>query len=201
MRYAIVDGERAEPTPKTKGVCELCESPVQAKCGSVVVWHWAHVSLEDCDPWFEGITQWHLDWQNLVPKDRREVKRGRHRADMIAANGNVVEIQHSYIPEDAIRKREDHYGDMIWIFDAREAHRSGRLTFLYRRKDDGGYWTFQWKHGRKILQHVTKPLYLDCGDGLIFRVMKMSFNPTMRGWGRRGNKETIVNWFGYALTA
>lgn len=201
MRYAIVNGERAEPTPKTKGICELCESPVHAKCGSVVVWHWAHASLKDCDPWFEGITQWHLDWQNLVPREQREVKRGRHRADMITAAGTVVEIQHSYIPEEAIRKREEHYGDMIWIFDAREAYAAKRLTLQYRSKDDGGYWAFKWKHGKKILRHTTKPLYIDCGDGLIFRIMKMSFNPTMRGWGRVGSREIIVNWFGYSLAA
>ena len=195
MRYAIVDGERAEPTPKARGTCELCESPVYAKCGSVVVWHWAHVSLRDCDPWFEGITQWHLDWQNLVPLERREVKMGRHRADMVTSAGTVVEIQHSYLPEDAIRAREEHYGNMIWIFDAREAWLSGRLTIRWRRKGTGGYWAFEWKHGKKTLDHVTAPLYLDCGDGLILRVMKIRFTPTMRGWVRRGTAETVIDWF------
>jgi len=32
VRFAIVDGEKAEATPKAKGICPHCESEMIAKC-------------------------------------------------------------------------------------------------------------------------------------------------------------------------
>jgi hypothetical protein len=42
MQYATVDKLRAAPAPKLKGTCPACSDPMIAKCGSKVIWHWAH---------------------------------------------------------------------------------------------------------------------------------------------------------------
>ena len=78
----------------------------------------------------EPMSAWHLSWQAHAPADRREVVIGAHRADVVAPDGSVVEIQHSAIGTDEIREREAFYaffGAMTWIFDAREAYEDQRL--------------------------------------------------------------------------
>ena len=181
MRYAIVNGERTEPTPKTRGTCELCGSPAYAKCGSVIVWHWAHATLQDCDAWAERDSEWHREWQDLVPPDRQEVKRGNHRADIVTPDGYVVEIQHSYLPAEVIREREQHYGRMVWVFDAVEAVKAERLTF---RWDDKGYFTYQWKHPRKTIAATEATVFLDVGDGSVFELKRIYSGRRLRGWGK-----------------
>jgi hypothetical protein len=51
MKYSIVNGERKEAFPKGNGFCECCNKPTIAKCGSKIMHHWAHKSLEECDNW------------------------------------------------------------------------------------------------------------------------------------------------------
>jgi hypothetical protein len=65
------------------------------------------------------MTARHWSWQLAAPPERREVVMGPHRADVVAASGGVVELQHSAISPEVIREREDFYGErMAWIFDA-----------------------------------------------------------------------------------
>jgi competence protein CoiA len=132
--YAAVPGsERAPATPQAKGSCPACGEPVIAKCGAIVTWHWAHQARAECDPWAERDTAWHLDWQQAVPPGRREVVIGPHRADVITANGWVVELQHSGISPAVIAEREAFYGRMVWLFDVTEAARCGRFSLRPHR--------------------------------------------------------------------
>src|SRR5438093_12968468 len=94
-------------TPRTRSECRDCEASAIAKCGAIKIWHWAHDG-ENCDPWTEGETAWHLAWKDLVPTDRCEVKIGSHRADSTTPDGYVVEFQHSFLAPAMIREREDH---------------------------------------------------------------------------------------------
>ncbi len=57
-------------------------------------------------------------WQETVHVDGRTGE--RHIADVKADSGRVVEIQHSPIAAGELQSREDFYGDMIWIVDARD---------------------------------------------------------------------------------
>ncbi|WP_425595275.1 competence protein CoiA family protein [Pseudophaeobacter arcticus] len=43
-----------------RGECPYCGSEMIARCGQVKVHHWAHKSTENCDPWWENETNWHL---------------------------------------------------------------------------------------------------------------------------------------------
>jgi len=109
---------------------------VIAKCGDLVVHHWAHRAA-DCDPWSEPETPWHREWKSHAPQHRQEVVIGRHRADVVAPNGVVVEIQHSNIAGGEVRERERFYKRMLWIFDAREASETGRILIGACEKCDG----------------------------------------------------------------
>lgn len=121
MFYAIdPEQRRIEPTPKANALCPSCKTDVRAKCGKVVTWHWAHVERE-CDHFSEPMTAWHKAWQETVPENCREVVIGPHRADILSPLGVVVELQHSSISVDEIREREEFYGQMVWVFDVRDA--------------------------------------------------------------------------------
>ena len=126
MRFALVNEVRTEPYPGLAGICGCCGRAMIPKCGRYVRWHWAHKRRSSCDPWHETETDWHLMWKDCFPPHCQErvlvdERTGeRHVADVKVDNGRVVEIQHSPIAEGEMRSREDFYGDMIWIVDARD---------------------------------------------------------------------------------
>lgn len=53
MQYAIVNNTKQEAFPGGKGVCDLCQREVFAKCGEDRVDHWAHKPKQKCDGWWE----------------------------------------------------------------------------------------------------------------------------------------------------
>jgi competence protein CoiA len=125
MRYAIIEGHNMEPSSGLKGICPGCGNAVMAKCGQVKVHHWAHLKLIDCDPWWEPMTQWHLDWQNEFPKDWREIifkdeDSGEfHRADVHTPKGVTIEFQHSALSLDELDSRNSFYKKVLWVVDAK----------------------------------------------------------------------------------
>lgn len=131
---------------------------MMAKCGEIMVHHWAHQAEIDCDPWFEHETEWHRAWKALVPTERTEVPMGPHRADIVAAKGWVCELQHSSISPEEIAEREAFYKRMAWVLDA--------SVFLSRLYVMGFYGTtsvfklkWTWMHQR--WRSATRPVYLD----------------------------------------
>ena len=42
MKFALINGDKAEATKGAKGFCPSCGSELIAKCGEVKVNHWAH---------------------------------------------------------------------------------------------------------------------------------------------------------------
>lgn len=182
MRYAISHiGERVVALPKENAICPSCNSEVVSKCGKIVAWHWAHKAVE-CDEWAEPDTEWHRAWQNRFFVHQREVVIGPHRADIVADNGQVIELQHSSIGIDEIRQREMFYKHMTWIFDANDAYAKHRLEVRTPKNKD--YVTFRWKHPRKSIAYCQCPTFLDLGDGRLLRVHKIYINAPCGGWGR-----------------
>jgi competence protein CoiA len=194
MLQALYDGKLIEPTGnKITATCPTCDQPVREKCGRIVVWHWAHVSSADCDEWAEPDTIWHREWQQVVPPERREVTRGPHRADMLTADGRVVEVQHSPIRVDDIEAREAFYGNnMIWIFDAIDAYKAGRLE-LYARDD--GVVGFRWERPRKSLAACKATLLLDIGKDHLVHVDKIYPQRPFSGKGRFVTRARAVAYF------
>jgi len=86
------------------GIVRFCGAPVHARCGDLVVWHWAHNAEAGCDPWSEPEAPWHLWWKERVPLEQREVTIGSHLADIVVEKG-VIELQHSSISTQEIIER------------------------------------------------------------------------------------------------
>lgn len=122
MKYATVEGQRAEARPGMKGNCASCEAAVIAKCGNKRVWHWAHVGIRNCDTWWEPETEWHRNWKNQFPSEWQEIRRKApdgewHIADVRTEEGKVIEFQHSNISHSERTSREQFYGEMVWVVD------------------------------------------------------------------------------------
>lgn len=156
--------EIISPQPGLKGICPICDSIVNSKCGSLNIWHFAHINLEDCDSWSEGETEWHLWWKDQVEKEYREVKVGIHRADIKLDNNLVIELQNSPISVDEIREREEFYNNMIWLVNCVDI----ADNFIFTEK--GNYYNFRWKWFKRCWLYAKKPVYLDLGDGDIFKI-------------------------------
>lgn len=173
MRYATTpDGLRVEAMPGQRAQCPHCGGEVLAKCGQVNVWHWAH-RVFDCDTWSEPMSQWHIDWQSMFDPTAREVTIGAHRAD-IKLDTHVIEFQQSHLSGEEIRAREDHYGPMVWVFNAIEAYDQDRLNLRTRRGYGPLDRTFRWKHPRKSLKHCRSRVFLDIG---IDSMLEITFFP------------------------
>jgi competence protein CoiA len=164
MLYALdATGERIRARRGLPAVCPLCREPMLAKCGEIVIWHWAHISREECDAWAEPESDWHRRWKLCLEGLETEVLMGPHRADIVAPDGRVVELQHSPIRPDAIRLREAFYRRMVWLVDLTECEglslRPKNLDGIERV----GWVGFRWKHHRRSWLAATKPLFFDLG--------------------------------------
>ena len=182
MRFALVNEVRTEPYPGFTGTCNFCGRAMIPKCGRYVRWHWAHTRRSGCDPWQEAETDWHLMWKDCFPEHWQETvhfnqRTGeKHIADVKADSGLVVEIQHSPIAEGEMQSREDFYGDMIWIVDARDlaGYFTLGMSFDLATCDPMSY-HFQWFSRSTLLKRwalARKPVYFDT-------LIQNSFTPTV----------------------
>jgi competence protein CoiA len=188
--YGLCDRTRIEATPKGRADCPTCGGELRAKCGRIVAWHWAHVA-KDCDPWSEGESAWHLGWKMLAHPQDREVIIGPHRADLVSLRGTVVELQHSSISTDEIEERERFYGDMVWVVDA--APFADNLDL--RERNGGEYLSFRWRHPRKTLLAIRKPLFFDLGGGDLLEICNVWPDCPVGGWGYRRSQAWFFSRF------
>lgn len=160
MLYALANGTMSLPSPGATARCPLCRSSVLSKCGRIVEWHWAHeAGATDCDPWSEPETPWHKWWKLRVPPTQCEVTVAGHRADILLPQRGVVELQQSSLSSEEIRARESHYGQMIWLLDAR-LYGSDRLE-----RSGEGEWS--WSRPRKSFLVGEKALCFDLGESVL----------------------------------
>ncbi len=190
MMLADVGGARREAERGLVGSCPSCRALVIPKCGTLVVHHWAHERDADCDHWAEGETRWHSDWKNRFPPDAREVVIGCHRADAVTPNGMVVEFQHSGISETEIEERERFYGNMVWVFDARE--QADRIEFT----EEPTCPMFRWPHAKASVLACAKPVYLDLGDPGVLLIGRIYAGlGVCEGWGIMTTQhEMVTSW-------
>ncbi|WP_268225175.1 competence protein CoiA [Sinomicrobium oceani] len=130
MRYAIKENKKVEPQfSGERAFCPICKNKVVGKIYSIRINHWAHLvkSESDCDSWYEPITEWHLNWQNLFPEENREVtiteNNISHRADILLNNELVIEFQNSPIKIREVERRETFYNKnnrkLIWVLNGK----------------------------------------------------------------------------------
>ena len=187
--FAVVDGIRRKPFRDGKGECQICGQAVTACCGEIVTHYWRHDSLADCDPWSEGITQWHLNWQDLVAEEFREVplptlpEKPIHRADIRTAAGKIIEFQHSFLSPEEIREREHFYGNMVWVFDAT----NNRFAAL-----PSGDRVFFSLNTTKHIQVCQKPVFLDFGRFIVEVEQFTDLFDKFSGFGLKRDKRWFV---------
>lgn len=122
MKYAIVDGIKAEATKGKNGKCPSCGAELTPKCGEFKINHWAHKGKRTCDPWWENETDWHRSWKGNFPSEWQEIvhfdKDGeKHIADVKTSSGWVLEFQHSYLEHAERKARNNFYGKIVWVVD------------------------------------------------------------------------------------
>lgn len=161
MKYALFeDGSRSQATKGASAFCPLCRQGVRPKCGRIRVHHWAHLSGKDCDPWAEPESEWHRAWKGVFPEQRVEVAIGVHRADILANDGTVIELQNSPISPDEIEARERFYRRMIWVINGEKFSDRLFITKHRGRKEV----TFRWKHFHPRWLFAKKPVFIDLGE-------------------------------------
>lgn len=123
MKFANVNGQRQEAQPRLSGACQVCGSPVIAKCGRVRVWHWAHLTKLICDVWWENEGEWHRTWKSHFPESWQEIVHltedgTKHIADVKTEDGWVIEFQRSRISPEERESRDTFYKKLVWVVDA-----------------------------------------------------------------------------------
>ncbi|WP_196140728.1 competence protein CoiA [Aliikangiella sp. G2MR2-5] len=201
MRFALLEGDRVEASPKLRATCPGCGAEVIAKCGKHVSWHWSHLSRELCDPWWETESEWHRNWKNRFPITWQEVRCQNtrtgewHIADVKTPSGLVIEFQRSSIHPDEIQLREDFHRSLIWIVDGCK-NDFDRFNFsnMLSRPNEDGIAHFNW-FGRSTLfkrWHTTKPVFIDFGpEHGFWRVLRFDLS-SKRGMAGIVNIDSFV---------
>jgi len=172
--------------------------------------HWAHKTLIDCDHWSEGETNWHLGWKERIAatdKNRIEVRMGNHRADVVAKDGTVIELQHSPIDLQTLMERQLFYQKVLWVLDCCYYRTSGPTSWNFNDDyphlefDSGrtpSYVKFYWRYPKRTFDYYTTanfqksfiPVLLDIGyqsddeeDGWLFIIRNIGTKDQWRGWG------------------
>jgi len=176
MKFAIVEGKHREAQPDLSGECRDCAGAVIAKCGEVRVWHWAHWRARDCDRWSEPETPWHRAWKNHFPENWQEISHSsengeKHRADVKTDRGVILEFQHSFLPRDEQKSRENFYPKMVWVVSGRRRKRDRKQFFACfdaRRvvNAEPRIVSVLWKEGALLREWGASrvPVYFDFGD-------------------------------------
>jgi len=79
---------------------------------------------------------------------------GEHRADILAIDDCVVELQHSHLSARDIREREAFYGKMIWLLDGGPFQ--DQLRVERRAKEI----FFSWSPSRPSWLAASKPVFI-----------------------------------------
>ncbi|MEO9884315.1 MAG: competence protein CoiA family protein [Balneola sp.] len=184
MKYGLLDNIKVEATKGIKASCPSCGSELVAKCGELIVHHWAHKAVRDCDAWWETETEWHRVWKDHFPKEWQEIihksdNGEKHIADVKTDQGWVVEFQHSYLNHKERQARNKFYSKLIWVVNGM---RNDRDFVQFKR--------ILTKHsirvGDQTLIHLIFPKYctIKCQlfkhwgncDSLVFLDFKKDYN-------------------------
>ncbi|MFE6031257.1 hypothetical protein [Streptomyces niveus] len=144
-----------------------------------------------------NVSPWHWDWQLAAPL--RDQHHGAFIADAVTALGVFVEIQFSKISSAHIAVRERHWGNMVWIFDAREAHAGGRLRFT--PPTSTAPVRYAWSRPPQYLAQCHRPIFLDLGRSdqfgldLLYRLPDLYDRDS--GLGNLYTAESVRGWMRY----
>ena len=113
-------------------VCPYCGCEMIARKGAVREHHFAHSIDSRCDEWYGNKGEWHIQMQNMFPKETQEVilevNGEKHIADICIEKVNgqklVIEFQSSPLSQTEFVRRTQFWrnnnAEVIWVFDVRD---------------------------------------------------------------------------------
>jgi hypothetical protein len=187
-QYALVEGAL---TPVSglggRAYCHdpRCNWEMVAKPGNgTIVPHWAHKKGSKHALGNGEKGEWHQEVQSLfrLAGAQTEVEMPsadgirQHRADVVCANGRIIEAQTTFLEPVELASREATYGTVAWLYDAHDTHK----WFIINNPNDPA--RFDWgKPNRRFMSH-TKPVFFDTPDG-VWQLERMSIRHEK---GRKG---------------
>jgi len=149
-----------------KAFCPSCNETVIGKIYYEKRSHFSHLPSSICSINNGDITDWHLQWQSIFDcKEVRFPEKGL-RADVVLKNGTVLEFQHSDIDFKEIRRREQGYKRMIWLFDCTQV--KDERFFI-----DGEF--YYWHYPKINWLLYSKPAFFQFDDNLIIQLRDIDF--------------------------
>lgn len=132
-----------------KAICPICGEDVFGKIYLDKANHFSHYSKSNCTANTGIISDWHLHWQSKFENKEILFPDKGLRADVILDNKTVIEFQHSDIQINEIKRREDGYKKMIWLFDCLQFSQNifQKNEFVY------------WDYPKKNWLFFTKPAF------------------------------------------
>lgn len=158
--------------------CPICNQEVVAKCGELMIWHFAHKTNDNNCIFGKGKGNWHYLWQNKFPIDCVEYKKDNHIADIFIKE-TAIELQESPISLEEIKERNLSWGDnTIWIVSADKPgfeeqmvndintgeHSNNIYDNLYGLSFNSKNTKWYWRYPKKALLFGCKNLYFDLGE-------------------------------------
>lgn len=153
---------------------------LMAKKGAQMVHHYSHFPNTTCTLYqtHNNKTEWHKRWQSLFTHTEIDFhdEKGTKRADILTHNEipkkTVIEIQYSPITSPEIKRREEIYPGLIWIFHV--SYENGETEFIGSFKnlmtnfseEKGDFCIIKIKN--KWLKS-GKTVYYDCGKYLLYK--------------------------------
>lgn len=153
-----------------------------------------------------GEGPWNRSWRAGLTDAQQWVPRGGLEADVVTPDDTVVELQYGSLARIHIVQRERIYGDMVWLFDARQAHHSGRLRFRFTAPDQP-HVNFKWRSPRATLDACHRPVYLDLGESdqadarhLVLRInRRYPGRGQLLGSGFLHTAQAFHNWMAHGI--
>ncbi|MDY0121476.1 MAG: hypothetical protein RBR54_05990 [Sulfurimonas sp.] len=190
MRRAWFNGEKVRAEDAGSGAighCPFTNWQVKAHVGEIRQ-YWAYIGGHpELPPGYENETPWHAAWKIPMQDDSCEVIFGdnnEHRADIVGANGVVIELQHSPIDIRDVRERIRFYREesnrrVIWIVDAREYWKKSLNVDFSRR--DGSNYPLVWKRKRQWVYHIAQNI-----ESILFLDYNHRADKLLQVWVHRG---------------
>lgn len=147
------------------GYCPVCNEQVFGKIYFDKSNHFAHFSKSDCSVNTGKISDWHLDWQSRFKYKEIYYPENGLRADVVLDHKTVIEFQHSNITFSELRRREEGYKKMIWLFDC--------IQFEKNIYEKNGF--IYWIYPKKNWLYFTKPAFFQIESEKIIQFRNIDF--------------------------
>jgi competence CoiA-like predicted nuclease len=172
-----------------KAFCPVCNAIVTGKIYKDKVNHFAHIPDDNCGLSNGIISDWHLNWQSKFDNCEVSYPYLGLRADVVLKNGLVIEFQNSNISFEDIRKRENGYKKMIWLFNLTQSNDDR----VFISNDD----YFYWEYFKKNWILCAKPFFFHMPNNMILQIRepKIYYDENKGGYPMPCLKSRIWNYY------